>query len=125
MYVWFLMCSEFNINYVIVFCSFPSPADRCDRAIDPSNQNQYIVWGIGGLGETAFKHFARANGEQITDNVITQNFKMHSCKKFMCMLVSTITFNYNTASSACMKYCCVLKCEKFSMLLFTYRVFVK
>ena len=34
----------------------------CDRAIDPTNQNQYIVWGIGALGETAFQHHTRATG---------------------------------------------------------------
>ena len=33
----------------------------CDITIDPNNTNQYIVWGVGGLGETAFKHFIRAN----------------------------------------------------------------
>ena len=27
----------------------------CDRPIVPSNQNQYIVWGIGSLGESAFQ----------------------------------------------------------------------
>ena len=32
----------------------------CDRLIVPSNQNQYIVWGIGSLGETAFQHHTRA-----------------------------------------------------------------
>lgn len=35
----------------------------CDLPIDPSNEEQYIVWGVGGVGETAFKHFERANGE--------------------------------------------------------------
>ncbi len=33
----------------------------CDLPIDPDNQDQYIVWGVGGLGNTAFKHFARAS----------------------------------------------------------------
>eukprot|EP00731_Ephydatia_muelleri_P026197 Em0018g297a len=32
---------------------------ECDSIIDPS-QPQYVVWGVGGLGETAFKHFRRA-----------------------------------------------------------------
>ena len=32
----------------------------CDRPIDPTNQNQYIVWGIGSLGATAFQHHTRA-----------------------------------------------------------------
>ena len=34
----------------------------CDRPIDPTNQNQYIVWGIGSLGATAFQHHTRATG---------------------------------------------------------------
>ena len=34
----------------------------CDRPIDPTNQNQYIVWGIGSLGVTAFQHHTRAAG---------------------------------------------------------------
>ena len=33
----------------------------CDSTINPS-QPQYVVWGVGGLGETAFKHFKRAQG---------------------------------------------------------------
>ena len=37
--------------------------DTCDSDIDPSNQDQYIVWANGGLGETAFIHFNRADGE--------------------------------------------------------------
>ena len=35
----------------------------CDIPIDPLNMEQYIVWGVGGLGETAFQHFKRASGE--------------------------------------------------------------
>ena len=35
----------------------------CDLNIDPDNEEQYIVWGVGGVGETAFKHFERANGK--------------------------------------------------------------
>ena len=50
------MCSH---NYIPLI----SLADStCDRNIDPGNTNQYIVWGVGGLGETAFKHFIRADG---------------------------------------------------------------
>ena len=36
--------------------------DACDRELDPDNENQYVVWGVGGLGETAFRHFLRAQG---------------------------------------------------------------
>ena len=45
-------------------CMFMYTADdgTCDRAIDPTNQNQYIVWGIGALGATAFQHHTRATG---------------------------------------------------------------
>ena len=50
------MCSH---NYIPLI----SLADStCDITIDPNNTNQYIVWGVGGLGETAFKHFIRADG---------------------------------------------------------------
>ncbi len=36
--------------------------DSCD--IDFTvNQNQYIVWAIGGLGETAFIHFQRSDSK--------------------------------------------------------------
>ena len=42
------------------FVSYPADSGTCDRPIDPTNQNQYIVWGIGSLGETAFKHHTRA-----------------------------------------------------------------
>ncbi len=38
---------------------------ECDSDIDPSNTEQYVVWGVGGLGETAFKHFLRASSELI------------------------------------------------------------
>ncbi|XP_064399010.1 mucin-2-like isoform X2 [Halichondria panicea] len=38
-----------------------STNDTCDLPVDPGNQNQYIVWGVGGLGETAFQHFKRAS----------------------------------------------------------------
>ena len=41
--------------------------DVCDLALDPDNENQYIVWGIGGLGETAFRHFTRAQSKANTD----------------------------------------------------------
>ena len=33
----------------------------CDIDFDISNQDQYIVWAIGGLGETAFVHFVRSD----------------------------------------------------------------
>ena len=32
--------------------------------LDPDNEDQYIVWGVGGLGETAFRHFVRAEGKE-------------------------------------------------------------
>ncbi len=34
----------------------------CDLDIDPDNTQQYIVWAVGGLGETAFRHFSRSAG---------------------------------------------------------------
>ena len=35
----------------------------CDQSLDPDNENQYVVWGVGGLGVTAFRHFLRAQSE--------------------------------------------------------------
>ena len=34
----------------------------CDLIISPDNENQYILWAIGGLEQTAFKHFIRTEG---------------------------------------------------------------
>lgn len=34
----------------------------CDIAIDLNNTEQYVIWGVGGVGETAFKHFVRGSG---------------------------------------------------------------
>ena len=42
---------------------YTADAGTCDRAIDPTNQNQYIVWGVGALGATAFQHHTRASGK--------------------------------------------------------------
>ena len=42
----------------------------CDRPIDPTNQNQYIVWGIGSLGETAFQHHTRASSKQTLHKIL-------------------------------------------------------
>ena len=60
----------------------------CDTSIDPTNSNQYIVWAIGGLGETAFKHFLRADGKPCclyfvayqdkVRNTIIENILMHA-----------------------------------------------
>ena len=46
----------------IIFLCVIVADSTCDITIDPDNADQYIVWGIGGLGETAFKHFDRAEG---------------------------------------------------------------
>ncbi len=46
--------------HVLCLCADDS---TCDIPIDPLNMEQYIVWGVGGLGETAFQHFKRASGE--------------------------------------------------------------
>ena len=34
--------------------------------MDPTNQMQYIVWAMGGLGETAFIHFSRSDRKFVT-----------------------------------------------------------
>ncbi|XP_064398528.1 protein Skeletor, isoforms B/C-like [Halichondria panicea] len=46
---------------VIYKQSFSTNDSTCDIPIDPLNMEQYIVWGVGGLGETAFQHFKRAS----------------------------------------------------------------
>jgi len=46
----------------LIHLSYSIADSTCDITIDPDNTNQYIVWGVGGLGETAFKHFIRAEG---------------------------------------------------------------
>ncbi len=43
------------------FYSHSSADNTCDLPIDPDNENQFIVWAVGGLGVTAFKHFTRAD----------------------------------------------------------------
>ncbi|XP_064398268.1 protein Skeletor, isoforms B/C-like isoform X4 [Halichondria panicea] len=43
----------------------PTDVGVCDRPLDPDNTQLYIVWGVGGLGSTAFRHFLRA---QATDS---------------------------------------------------------
>ena len=48
----------------MIFYFFIADSGTCDRPIDPTNQNQYIVWGIGSLGATAFQHHTRAQGTQ-------------------------------------------------------------
>ena len=46
---------------IIMFHPSHSQDDSdCDLILDPDNENQYIVWSIGGLGETAFRHFKNA-----------------------------------------------------------------
>ena len=42
----------------------------CDTNFNVSNQNQFIVWAIGGLGETAFIHFERANRKLIVNRLL-------------------------------------------------------
>ena len=44
---------------------YTADSGTCDRAIDPTNQNQYIVWGIGSLGATAFQHHTRAESKYL------------------------------------------------------------
>ena len=47
---------------LLPYLSLSAADTTCDSTMDPS-QDQYIVWGVGGLGETAFKHFIRAECE--------------------------------------------------------------
>ena len=48
--------------FICVLASCTADNGTCDRPIDPTNQNQHIVWGIGSLGATAFQHHTRAQG---------------------------------------------------------------
>ena len=63
------MCKPTHTNIdvcLILIVFFFFVADTvCDLPIDSSNTNQYIVWAVGGLGVTAFKHFSRAACKQI------------------------------------------------------------
>ena len=58
---------EFTCLYNYYYNIFPVADSTCDTTIDPTNMNQYIVWAVGGLGKTAFKHFTRASSKYIKD----------------------------------------------------------
>ena len=50
----------------------------CDSVINPETE-QYVVWAVGVLGETAFKHTRRAECKSliihtVTDHVFTLSF---------------------------------------------------
>ncbi len=64
------------MQYVALLYSGDS---RCDQAIDPNNKDQYIVWGVGGLGETAFQHFKRASRELIHQLVLLHIYSVLQC----------------------------------------------
>lgn len=52
-------------TYMFQKCYFPkfSAADTtCDNTLDPDTP-QFIVWAVGGVGATAFKHFNRASSK--------------------------------------------------------------
>ena len=38
----------------------------CDIAIDVEDTTQYIVWAVGGIEETAFKHFVTGRSKICT-----------------------------------------------------------
>ena len=50
----------------------------CDRPLDPTNQNQYIVWGVGSLGATAFQHHTRATSKFFKKFNNTQEIDVHN-----------------------------------------------
>ncbi|KAL5467444.1 hypothetical protein EMCRGX_G031668 [Ephydatia muelleri] len=65
---------------------FDSNDSECDSIIDPS-QPQYVVWGVGGLGETAFKHFRRAQATMSpfalsTSSTCQTSLTCTACKPF-------------------------------------------
>ena len=61
-----------SMHYVYVYICIDDNG-TCDRPIVPSNQNQYIVWGIGSLGETAFQHHTRA-ASKLVESAINHEF---------------------------------------------------
>ena len=65
--------------------------DVCDLALDPDNENQYIAWGIGGLGETAFRHFTRAQSKANTDICTAMTLY---CIPLICMCVQEVILHY-------------------------------
>ena len=67
--------------------------DVCDLALDPDNENQYIVWGIGGLGETAFRHFTRAQSKANTDICTAMTLTLY-CIPLICVYVQMGILHY-------------------------------
>ena len=47
------ICSSYNIMLLFIGDS------DCDLTFDPANE-QFVVWAIGGIEETAFRHFDRS-----------------------------------------------------------------
>lgn len=75
------MLHSMTIFYNKVILNFLYLDDStCDINIDPTNSNQFIVWAIGGLGRTAFKHFINAKCKfffiksLITQNMVSDDF---------------------------------------------------
>jgi hypothetical protein len=66
----------------VVFSRNFTAGDACDKAIDPDNENQYIVWGVGGLGDTAFRHFVRAESGDAPLHLGRQ--PSENCKPLVC-----------------------------------------
>ena len=59
-----LSCSaQVSITCCTTILVTSNAEDECDLALDP-DEDQYIVWGVGGLGETAFQHFKRATSNK-------------------------------------------------------------
>ena len=80
-----------------------SAADStCDVAIDPANQNQYIVWAVGGLGQTAFKHFTRAERK-----LRVYWFSLFVC--FVCSVVPKVRHLELLKNEGRASYMCVLQ----------------
>ena len=66
--------------------------DVCDLALDPDNENQYIVWGVGGLGETAFRHFTRAQSKANTHTYTRIHTYVYMQHSLLC--ISTVSVEW-------------------------------
>ena len=75
-----------NMNF---FLSFFLPEDTsCDLNFDTTG-SQAIVWAVGGVGATAFKHYRRAERKE---KIISRKHELgHGCARLHNALASCVT----------------------------------